>query len=127
MGQGNWQVSSEHYNRTVRDPDGVEAEVTFRCLNTGDRVEITSRATKIVVEDTQDTEGQIDMGRFQFLSIQRAVVRWTLPFPCTEATLKTLRSDVFDQLWEFVSFDSVPEEDLDPLDVPSSEPSAEGV
>lgn len=117
-----WLADKTRYSRKVYDPsdktpDGerVSANVEFRVLNAGDRLAIASKASKIIGKPDEDgeefaPEQSMDMAAFQFGAVRRAVVSWDLPFPVSEATLRGLHPDVFDQLFAYVSFGDIPDE-----------------
>lgn len=111
-----WFVDAQNYSRTIRDPEsGEEAQVTLRPLNAGDRA---------MLEDTvqlqaESGDPQVLLGTMKRLTVERAVVDWTLPLAATPETLRSLHPDVFEQIFSFVSFGSVPaepEEESDPLE-----------
>ncbi len=106
-----WTSPQEHYTRSVKGTAGEEATVTFRVLNAGDRVEINSKAAKVIATNDDEQRGEIDMAVWQFASLRRAIVSWDIPLPVSEASLKQLDSSVFDQLSQYVSFDGIPDEE----------------
>lgn len=99
-----WTVNrGETYDRKVKHPDGTEETVTFRPLDAGDRAEFNE--IKILAEG----EGSVQTGRIQLMMVERSIVRWTLeqdgaPLPPTLDVIRSLDPNVFDQLYEHVSF-----------------------
>lgn len=116
-----WLVSEDTYTRTVRNPDGERAQVTYRYLSGYQRNRIQE------MRGAEDGGAAMDLGSMKAAAIEMAVVRWTLPFDATADNIRRLQGDVFDRLYEYVSLDGKepPQEDGDE-DVPLGSSSADG-
>jgi hypothetical protein len=109
-----WVTEQKTYDRKVKDPSsGEEATVTFRPLNAGDEADIDESALEI----TADGIARMRSGLQKFLTLERAVVAWTIPgVEPTAHGIRHLQSAVVDELMQHVSFGVVPEEPAeDPL------------
>jgi hypothetical protein len=104
-----WFVERETYVRKIVDPESKEeAEVTMRPLNAGDRAEFNE--IRLLSDGEGGGEGTLRPGRMQLLTVERAVVSWTIPGPQPSAeAIFQLDPRVFDQLYELVSFGNPPE------------------
>ena len=110
---GGWLVSEDTYTRTIRNPDGDTATVTYRYLSGYQRNRIQA------MRGREDGGAEMDMGSIKAAAIEMAVVRWTLPFEPTADNIRRLQGDVFDRLYEYVSLDGKePPEEPGDEDVP---------
>jgi hypothetical protein len=128
-----WFVSDETYERKVRDPESGEiGTVTMRPLAAGDRLRSIDLARMSAaagldlenLEDGDEVELQVPMGRCTLLAVEAAVVAWSLPQPPTPDTIRALKPNVLEQIFSHVAIGAVeePEDDAGPLDE-QSEPS----
>ena len=104
-----WFVQRETYDRKIIYPGtDDEASVTMRPLNAGDRAEFNE--IRLLSDGAGGGEAQMQPGRMQLLTVERAVVSWTIPGPGPSAeTIQQLDPRVFDQLYELVSFGNPPD------------------
>lgn len=116
-------VKNLTYTRTIKDPEsGEEATVTLRPLNAGDRAELQD-LTRMSGGD--DGGAELRLGAMQLVTLKRAIVDWTLPEPTTAEAIAGLHPDVFDAIYEYVSWGAVPPEPEQPekAENPTSAPS----
>lgn len=104
-----WFVQRETYTRKILHPASkAEAEVTMRPLNAGDRAEFNE--IRLLSDGEGGGEGVLQPGRIQLLTVERAVVEWTIPGPGpTAASIAQLEPNIFEQLWDLVSFGNPPD------------------
>lgn len=104
-----WFVQRETYTRKIVHPASkAEAEVTMRPLNAGDRAEFNE--IRLLSDGEGGGQGIMSPGRIQLLTVERAVVTWTIPGPGpTAETIAQLDPVIFEQLWELVSFGNPPD------------------
>jgi hypothetical protein len=123
-------TETEPYEREIVDPDsGEKATVKMRALNAGDRARLTDVARMKVLEASDLAEDEIPdfsmpMGTMTLLTVEAAVVSWSLPQPPTPDTIRALKPNVLEQIFSHVAIGAVeePEDDAGPLDE-QSEPS----
>lgn len=98
------------YERTIRDErDGEEWQVTFRHLTAGDRAELQDLARMQIGGDEEDTGSVgVRMGRAQIITLDKAIVSWTLPLSKTRDTLAALQADIFDQMFGYIAWGEEP-------------------
>lgn len=107
-------ISNETYKRTITDPvSGEEAEVELRPLNAGDRAALEDT----IRMEAGDSNPQVLLGTMRRLTVERALVGWSLEVSPTPETIKSLNPDVFEQIFEHVNMGGVTE---DPKDVKKS-------
>ncbi len=108
------------YDRKVRDPrDGEEWNVTMRPLHAGDRAELQD-LTRMSMGD-EENSAELRLGAMQLITLERAIINWTLPSPPTGVTIRQLHPEIYDQIYEYVSWGDIPAEvSNDPLDVGSN-------
>jgi hypothetical protein len=98
---------TETYEVTITDPDdGEEWQVTMRVLNAGDRAMLQDQLRVEMREDDDTEVARIPMGTMRLLTVDRAVVRWTLPTPKSTASIASLREELFEQLFDAARFSS---------------------
>lgn len=101
--------SATLYTRTITDPRDKESwQVTFKPLAAGDRA-ILQDLTRMSTGDDQSAE--LRLGAMQVITVDRAVVQWTLPLAKTRLTIEALHPDLFDQIFEYVSWGTIPEDE----------------
>lgn len=119
------------YERDIRLGDRVE-QVTLRPLSAGDKADITD-AVRISIaraadEDDEGAEGssaELRIGAQRLLTVNAAVVAWTLPKPKSLSTVRALHPSVFDQIYAEVSWGGIPvEEPKETPESPLAEPNA---
>jgi hypothetical protein len=134
-----WFVGGETYRRTITHPiTGENGWVDLRPLNAGDRAELQDLVRMQFSsqdDDTADeTSAALRVGAMQLLTLERAIVEWSLPSPPSPVTIRQLHPEVFSQIYAEVSWGRVPppeteEEKGHPLPAPpdaSASPSEPG-
>jgi hypothetical protein len=122
-----WLADTSTYTRKVKDPTSdAEAEVTFRVLNAHDSALIEDEITLREGADGGDEMKPL-IGTRTLMTVQRAVVAWTLPgLPApTAQIIASLHPGVIAQLFAHASFGAAPKDD--PPTVPPVTPPAETV
>lgn len=104
--------TTERYDRTIRDArDGTEWTATYRPLTAGDRAVLQDLTRMAIAGDTDEqATAEMRLGAAQILTLDRALVDWNLPLAKTRATIEALHPDIFDALFEHVSWGSIPDE-----------------
>jgi hypothetical protein len=102
-----WTVdTTKTYTREI-EHGKEKATVTMRPLDAGDRAELSE--IRLMLAEGGD-EGILSAGRIKILTVAKAIVSWTIPSPNsepfepTEQNIRTLEPDVFEQLFDHVSF-----------------------
>lgn len=115
-------VQHETYEIEVTDPrDGEAWKVTLRVLNAGDEA-ILRDETRVRTDD-EDGAMSLPMGSLRLLTVDRAVVSWTLPLPKSAAAIEVLHDGIFDQIYKECRFASDGEKAADGL--PPTEPQTD--
>jgi hypothetical protein len=97
-------VQHETYDVEIVDPrDGEKWTVTLRTLNAGDDAALRDE-TVLETDESGVDRTRVPMGRLRMLSVQRAIVNWTLPSPPTAETIGMLHEEIFDQIYANVRF-----------------------
>lgn len=103
-----WFVERTTYDRKIVNRAGAESSVTMRPLNAGDQAEFNE--IQLLSDGEGGGEGVVRPGRIKILTVERAVVSWTIPGPGpTAETIAQLDPFVFEQLFELASFGNPPE------------------
>jgi hypothetical protein len=105
-----WFTPTEKYVREVESPGGDKAEVTFRVLNAGDMAAIQD-LMRMSFGDDDNHDAALLIGTMRQLTVQKAVVDWTIPGPKpTPESIAQLEPDVFDQLYGHAQIGAAKEE-----------------
>lgn len=102
-------VDEQTYKREITDPTGEKSWVELRPLNAGDRA---------MLEDSvalSEGDVSVKMGTMRLMTMERAIVNWGLSLSPTRSTIEALHPEVFEQIFNYVSFGEIPEDDS-PLD-----------
>ncbi len=123
-------VQHETYESELVDPrDGERWTATLRVLNAGDRA-VLQDETVLESDDSGGERLRVPMGRLRLLTVERALVSWTLPLPASRAAIEVLHEDVFDQLFAACRFSTTADAEAGPTvpqtDEPSPAPSGAG-
>jgi hypothetical protein len=101
-------VANTPYTRTIRDPESdATAEATMRPLNAGDQADLED--TIAMGADGESVD--VKIGLWKLLSIEKALISWTLPQEPSASSIRALHPAVVDQLATLVTFGAVPPED----------------
>ena len=112
MSEG-WFVPTETYRRPLRNPvTDEEGWVELRVLDSGVKAQLEDKvrieAAMNASTGVEEMNPQLLLGTMKMLTVQAAVVRWSLPQAPTNATLSQLNPDVTDQIFEYASFGVIP-------------------
>jgi hypothetical protein len=102
---------------TVTNPDTADtAEVELRQLDAGAQAEIQDTlVVRLAQEAGQgedvDVDVQAKMGTLKLITVEKAIVRWTLPVDVTPAVIRQLHPKVLEQIFTAIG---EPEKKQDP-------------
>jgi hypothetical protein len=129
MGGSGWFVRAETYDRDIYDPDSPvvkdahgepvkddhdvivherQGKVTLRPLNSGDRTELEDNVRMEV--GNEEATPQMLLGTMRRMTVERAIVGWTLEEDVNTMTIRRLNPGVFEQIFAAITFGNVPAE-----------------
>src|SRR5262245_763965 len=92
----------------------------MRALNAGDQADIQD-ILRMEMENADETRSQLAVGSMRRMSVERAVVDWSIPGPKpTPESIRSLSPEVFEQIYSYVRLGN-----LHPTS-PQPDPSANG-
>jgi hypothetical protein len=101
-------VENTTYKVPITDPEsGEKAEVELRRFDAGARA---------VLEDTvrltagEDATAEVLLGTMRLITVEQAIVTWTLPVSPTKDSIRKLQPKVFDQIYAAIDVGGVEEE-----------------
>lgn len=121
-----WFTETATYDVPL-EHEGEKATVTLRPLDAGDRAELQDTMRMELAAEEGSDEGRITpemkMGSMRMLTVERAVVSWTLPGPGpTRASVRSLHPDVFEKIFESVQWGKRPADPTVAAEAASSAP-----
>lgn len=119
----------ETYNRDIRVARGVPGtpeykerveKVELRPLMAGDRADLQDAVRIAMADDEGEETGgtELRMGTMRILTVAKAIVSWSLPQAPTVSTVRALTDEVFNKIYDEVSWGEVPAEPKETPETP---------